>query len=85
MTIYAGNLSLQVNEEDLRAEFRTFGQVVFVNIVKERNNTGSRGFGFIEMPVQKEAEAAIAAMHGKELKGKAIVVNEVRPRAFVEY
>lgn len=85
MTIYAGNLSVQVNEDDLRLEFRAFGTVAFVNIVKGRNNSASMGFGFIEMPVQNEAEAAIAALHGKQLKGTAIVVNEARPRPFMPY
>jgi RNA recognition motif-containing protein len=85
MTIYAGNLSVQVNEDDLRVEFRAFGAVAFVNIVKDRNNSASKGFGFIEMPVQDEAVAAIAALHGKQIKGNAIVVNEARPRPFVPY
>lgn len=85
MTIYAGNLSMQVNEDDLRGEFRAFGKVAFVNIVKDRNGSTSKGFGFIEMPVQDEAEAAIASLHGKELKGMVIVVNEARPRPFRDY
>jgi cold-inducible RNA-binding protein len=85
MTIYAGNLSPQVNEDDLRVEFRAFGIVNFVNIVKDRRNTTSMRFGFIEMPVQDEAEAAIATLHGKRLKGTAIIVNEARPRPFMTY
>jgi len=85
MTIFAGNLSPQVNEDDLRGEFRAFGKVTFVNIVKNRNNHTSTGFGFIEMPVQIEAEMAISKLNGKDLKGKAIIVNEARPRPLRDY
>jgi RNA-binding proteins (RRM domain) len=83
MKIYAGNLSSQVIEDDLRMEFSAFGTVNFVNIVKDRNNRISRGFGFIEMPLQEEAQSAIAALHGKDLKGTRIVVNEVTPRSLI--
>ncbi len=80
MNIYAGNLALDVTEDDLRKEFRAYGEVSFVNIVRNRNNKVSAGFGFLEMPVHPEAEAAIAGLHAKELKGKSITVNEARPR-----
>ena len=80
MNIYAGNLSRDVTEDDLRVAFRQYGQVSFVNIVKDRTNKISTGFGFLEMPVQLEAEAAITALHGKEMKGQSLVVNEARPR-----
>lgn len=80
MKIYAGNLSPQVIEDDLRLEFRAFGTVNFVNIVKDRNHKTSKGFGFIEMPVQDEAQAAVSALHGKQIKGTSIVVNEASPR-----
>lgn len=80
MNIYAGNLSQQVTEDDLRQAFRAYGEVSFVNIVKDRVNKTSTGFGFLAMPVQEEAEAAITALHGKEMKGQSIVVNEARPR-----
>ena len=80
MNIYAGNLSRGVTEDDLREAFRVYGQVSFVNIVKDRTNRVSSGFGFLEMPVQLEAEAAITGLHGKEMKGQSIVVNEARPR-----
>ena len=81
MNIYAGNLSQQVTEDDLRAAFRAYGEVAFVNIVKDRSNKVSTGFGFLQMPVQVEAEAAILGLHGKDMKGRSIVVNEARPRA----
>ncbi len=81
MNIFTGNLSPEVTEEDLRKEFKAFGQVTFVNLVRERFGSVSRGFGYLGMPVQSEAEAAIVGLHGKELKGKTLVVNEARPRA----
>ena len=80
MNIYAGNLSREVTESDLREAFRAFGEVSFVNIVRNRLNNTSAGFGFLEMPVQLEAEAAIAGLHTKELKGQPLTVNEARPR-----
>lgn len=67
MNIYAGNLSPDVTEDDLRDAFRPFGHVVFVNIVKDRSNRISEGYDFIEMSVQSEGEAAIASLNGKEL------------------
>ena len=81
MTIYAGNLSRDVKEDDLREAFRVFGQVASVNIAKTKYNNASKGFAFIEMPVQSEAEAAIAGLQGKELKGRSLDVNEARPQA----
>ncbi len=80
MNIFAGNLSKEVTEDDLRVAFRAFGEVSFVNIVKNRSNKISSGFGFLEMPVQDQAEAAITALHGTNIKGRTIVVNEARPR-----
>ena len=80
MNIYAGNLSREVTEDDIRQAFRSYGEVSFVNIVKDRFNKNSSGFGFLEMPVQVEAEAAITGLHGRDMKGQAIVVNEARPR-----
>lgn len=80
MRIYVGNLSRDVTEEDLRALFQPFGKLDEVTIVKERYNNVSKGFGFIEMPEKAEAEAAIAGLHRKELKGQSMDVNEARPR-----
>lgn len=80
MNIYAGNLAQEVTEDDLRKAFRAYGEVSFVNIVKDRTKKFSSGFGFLAMPVQVEAEAAITGLHGKEMKGKSIVVNEARPQ-----
>jgi RNA recognition motif-containing protein len=80
MRLYVGNLSKDVTKEDLQEAFAPFGQLDEVTIVKDRSNSVSKGFGFVEMPVKAEAEAAIAALHGKEFKGRSMDVNEARPR-----
>lgn len=80
MNIYVGNLSRDATEEDLRQAFGDFGQVESVNVIKDRFSGESRGFGFVEMPSKTEAAAAIAAMNGKDLNGRALNVNEARPR-----
>jgi RNA recognition motif-containing protein len=81
MNIYVGNLSGDVTEDDLRQAFEAFGEVSTINIIKDRFSGESRGFGFVEMPAKAEAEAAIAGMNGQDLKGRAVNVNEARPRA----
>ncbi len=78
MNIYVGNLSLETTEDDLRHAFEAFGQVRFVNIVRDRDNSESRGFGFVGMPSKDEAQTAINEMNGKDLKGQAISVEEGR-------
>ena len=80
MNIYVGNLAEDVSEDDLRGVFEPFGQVESVNILKDRFSGESRGFGFVEMPSRDEAQTAIQDADGKDLKGKAIKVNEARPR-----
>lgn len=80
MNIYVGNLSRDVTEDDLRQAFEAFGQVESANVVKDRFSGESRGFGFVEMPSKNEAQAAIKQADGMELKGKAIRVNEARPK-----
>jgi len=80
MNIFAGNLSQDVTEDDLRKAFRAFGQVSFVNIVRDRFDKNSAGFGFLEMPMLTEAKAAIAGLHATELKGRALTVKEAQPR-----
>ena len=80
MNIYVGNLSNEVTEEDLREAFEAFGQVESAAIIKDKFTGESRGFGFVEMPAKAEAQAAIADMNEKELKGRALNVNEARPR-----
>ena len=80
MNIYVGNISRDLSEEELRDAFAAFGQVSSVNIIKDKFTGEYRGFGFVEMPVKEEASAAINGLNGKELKGRALNVNEARPR-----
>lgn len=80
MNIYVGNLAREVSEEDLRKEFEAFGQVTTITIIKDKFTNESRGFGFVEMPTQAEAQAAIAGLNGKALKALTLRINEARPR-----
>ena len=81
MNIYVGNLSWEVNEEELKEAFEAHGQVSSCNIITDKYTGRSRGFGFVEMSVDDEARAAIEALNNTELKGRAMNVNEARPRA----
>ncbi len=80
MKIYVGNLSYEVTEEDLRLAFEPFGQVESARIIKDKHSGQSKGFGFVEMASKAEGQSAIDGLNGKELKGKALNVNEARPR-----
>ncbi len=80
MKLYVGNLAYQVTESDLREAFEKFGQVDSVAIIKDKSTGQSKGFGFVEMPSGGEAQAAIDDLNGKELKDRAMKVNEARPR-----
>ena len=80
MNIYVGNLSFDVSGENLRQAFEAFGQVSSASIVKDKYSGQPRGFGFVEMPNQAEAQAAIQNLNGKELLGRPLNVNEARPR-----
>lgn len=80
MNLYVGNLSREVTEDDLKQAFQAFGAVDSINIIKDKFSGVPRGFAFVEMPVQAEAEAAIAGLKGKEIKGRSVDVNEARPR-----
>ena len=80
MNIYVGNLSFDLSEEDLRQAFEAFGRVSSVSILKDRYTGQSRGFGFVEMPTGADAQAAIEGLHGKDLKGRALKVNEAKAR-----
>ena len=80
MNIYVGNLSRDVTEDDLRQAFGAFGQVASATVIRDKFSGESRGFGFVEMPAKEEAQAAINGMNGKDLKGRALNVNEARPR-----
>jgi RNA recognition motif-containing protein len=81
MNIYVGNLSTDVTEGELREEFKPFGEVTSVSIIKDRYSGVSRGFGFVEMASKPEAEAAIAGLKGKTLKDRTLDISEARPRS----
>ncbi len=81
MNIYVGNLSYQVSEEDLKKAFEVFGEVDTVKIIKDNYTGRSKGFGFVEMPAQAEAQSAIEGLNGKDLKGRSLKVSEARPRS----
>lgn len=80
MKIYVGNLSYSVDSEDLRTAFAEFGTVESAEVIVDRNTNRSRGFGFVEMNNDEEAKAAIEGLNGKDLEGRALNVNEARPR-----
>ena len=80
MNIYIGNLSYEVTEEDLRLALEQFGQVESATIIKDKHSGKSKGFGFVEMASKDEGQSAIDGLNGKELKGRALNVNEARPR-----
>ena len=80
MNIYVGNLAYSVTDEDLREAFSASGQVTRASVVKDKFSGQSKGFGFVEMPDNAEANAAIKAMNDKPLKGRNLRVNEARPR-----
>jgi cold-inducible RNA-binding protein len=80
MKIYVGNLSFDVTEDELTAEFGTYGKVESVVIPADKFSGRPRGFAFVEMSSKSEAEAAITGLNGKTLKDRTIVVNESRPR-----
>ena len=81
MNIYVGNLSFEVTDADLQQLFGTYGEVTSANVIKDRFSGESRGFGFVEMPARKDAEAAIAGLNGTDVKGRTITVNEAKPKA----
>jgi len=80
MNIYVGNLSYEVNEEDLKQAFEAFGEVESVKIIKDKYTNRSKGFGFVEMPDNAAAQSAINDLNDTELKGRALKVNKARPR-----
>ena len=80
MNIYVGNLPYTATEDDLRELFAAHGEVATVNIIMDKFSGQSKGFGFVEMPDQAAAEAAIEATNESDVKGRNIKVNEARPR-----
>jgi RNA recognition motif-containing protein len=80
MNIYVGNISRTATEQDIREAFQAFGEISSVAIIKDKFSGESRGFGFVEMPNKDEGDKAIAALNGKDFKGRSLTVNEARPR-----
>ncbi len=79
MNIYVGNLAWAVSDDELRRAFEAYGQVSSATVIKDKATGKSRGYGFVEMSDSSQAQAAIDALNGKDLKGRAITVNEARP------
>lgn len=79
--LYVGNLPYAVRDHDLNQSFSAYGEVVSAQVMMERDTGRSKGFGFVEMGSDAEAQAAIEGLHGQELSGRALVVNEARPKA----
>ena len=80
MNLYVGNLSYDLSEDELRSAFEQFGSVSSCNIIIDRDTGRSKGFGFVEMDDNGEAEAAIEALNESPLKGRPLRVNQARPR-----
>jgi RNA recognition motif-containing protein len=80
MNIYVGNLSWNLKDQDLQNLFASHGEVSSAKIVTDKFTNRSKGFGFVEMPNDDQAQAAIAALNGSEVDGRNIVVNESRPK-----
>ena len=78
--VYVGNLAFDTTEQDLHTEFAQHGQVNSTSIITDRETGNSRGFGFVELDSKEAAAAAITALNGKELGGRALTVNEARPK-----
>jgi RNA recognition motif-containing protein len=79
--IFVGNLDFATNESDLRALFEPYGAIERVSVVTDRDTGRSRGFAFVEMASNSEASSAISALDGREVNGRAIKVNEARPKS----
>ena len=80
MEIYVGNLAYATTDDGLKAAFAAFGEVTAVRVVTDRMTGRSKGFGFVTMPDAAQAQAAIDALNGKELDGRALRVNESQPK-----
>ena len=80
MNIYVGNLSYQLTDDELLETFARFGEVISAKIISDRETGRSKGFGFVEMAEKDQGETAIEQLNGQDLKGRALKVNEARPR-----
>ncbi len=80
MNIYVGNLSSDVTDEMIRGAFESFGEVTSAKVIRDKYTGQSRGFAFVEVPAQSQAETAMKSLNGKEFRGKEMKVSEARPR-----
>src|SRR5437870_4520194 len=80
MKLYVGNLTYEVNDAGLEQMFAAHGSVKSAQVIMDRDTGRSKGFGFVEMTNDNEARAAIAALNGQQVEGRALTVNEARPR-----
>jgi cold-inducible RNA-binding protein len=80
MRIFVGNLSFNSSDNDLQDAFASYGEVTSAQVVTDRETNRSRGFGFVDMPDDGAAQAAISGLNGAELQGRALNVNEAKPR-----
>ncbi len=78
--LYVGNLSYSMDSRELESLFAAHGSVASANVITDRDTGRSKGFGFVEMGSDQEAKAAISALHGKDIDGRSLTVNEARPR-----
>ena len=78
--LYVGNLSYSIKDDELNKIFSEYGKVASAQVIMDRETQRSKGFGFVEMPDDTEALAAIQALNGKEVNGRPLTVNEARPR-----
>jgi RNA recognition motif-containing protein len=81
MNIYVGNLPYSVKDADLRETFSRFGEVSQVNVIADKFSGESKGFGFVEMDNNSQADAAIKGLNGTDMKGRNITVNQAKPKA----
>jgi RNA recognition motif-containing protein len=79
--LFVGNLGFLVTDSDLRELFQQYGTVESAQVITDRDTGRSRGFGFVEMAKEHEAEAAIEALNGQQMKGRSLTVNEARPKS----
>jgi RNA recognition motif-containing protein len=80
VNIFVGNLAFTATEQDVRQLFEPYGEVDTIKLITDRDTGQPRGFGFVEMPDRREAQSAIAGLQGKELAGRALNINEAKPR-----
>jgi len=80
MNIYVGNVAYRLSDEELKEAFEAYGTVESARVIKDRETGRSKGFGFVEMPDDDEARAAIDGINGAEIQGRAVIVNQARPR-----